>query len=149
MVIIWGRTCNHLYPKPEWGLDGHLLCAVLCIAADDGPAITFHVIDGLELYSGGKTAWRGARWPTWDQIGSKEIDGYNAQWVFRFSGCVCFLLKRRCQIANLSHTTTCLNKLMASGWCRLYVAFRETIERVNLCKNTLYLELLPNSFPFS
>ena len=33
-------------------------------------------------------------------------------------------------------------KLMAS----VGAAFRETIERLDLCRRTLYLELLPNSF---
>ena len=47
VVILWGR--NHFYPKPEWELDGHLLCAKLRTATNDGPAVPFHLIDGLEL----------------------------------------------------------------------------------------------------
>ena len=36
-------------------------------------------------------------------------------------------------------------KLMASGWSWTGAAFRETIERVNLCRNTLDSELLTGS----
>ena len=49
-----------------------------------------------------------------------------------------------CRIGECATYLSLELKLVASSWC--HAALRETIERVDLYKNTLYLELLTNSF---